>query len=98
MRRVYTIKDIADYLEELGFRWIDYLVKDYNKDKYLKVSATDLKKEMNVYIESKRSLNQTVAKLVVDNNTFVLHQGVSKLDMSEDWEEFLMMRRVGVKV
>lgn len=98
MKKNYTIRDIAEYLDELGFRWVDYLVKDYNKEKYVKVTTP--KKEMNIYIDSKRAINgtPTIAKLEVDNNTFVLCQGVSRLDMSEDWQEFLLMRRVGVKV
>ena len=100
MKRNYTIKDIADYLDELGFRWVDYLVKDYTKERYLKVTATTLKKEMNVYIENKRAkgANPIVVKLEVDNETFVLGQETSRLDMSEDWKEFLLMRQVGVKV
>ena len=98
MKRNYTVQDIADYLDELGFKWIDNLVKDYAKEKYVKMTIP--KKEMNIYIDSKRSINgtPTIAKLEVDNETFVLCQGVSRLDMSEDWQEFLMMKRVGVRV
>ena len=89
MKRNYTIEDITDYLDELGFIWMENLIKDYEKGKYFQATPSTLKREMYIYIKNKNSSNKTVAKLKIGNNTFILHQGTATLDMSEDWKNYL---------
>ena len=97
MRRNYTIEDIKDYLEELGFIWIENLIKDYEKGKYFQATPSTLNREMYIYIKNLKSSLTTVAKLKVGNNTFILHQGTATADMSDDWKNYLS-RKVGVEV
>lgn len=89
MRKKYNIKNIADYLDELGFKWLDHLMKDSVTEKYERATLSSFNKMVDLLVESKRTGRQSLISLSVDNETFVLRSGNTKSDMSEDWQSFL---------
>jgi len=89
MTQKFTIKDIEEYLNELGFIWEDNLIKDHITQMYQKATMQSLKRDMKVYVENKRTGKKILAKLSVNEQKFILTQAQNSMDMSEDWVAFL---------
>ena len=89
METKVKIKDIEEYLKELGFKWEDNLIKDHITQMYQRATEQSLKRDMKVYMENLRTKKKVLANLSVNERKFILNQAGNTMDMSEDWVAFL---------
>ena len=90
IRQLFTIQDIKEYLEELGFEWKDKIIYDPNTSKYKTATLENFKK--NVFLCLKNLINNQDTKLLatINNKTFELMMGANKIDASKGWNDYLL--------
>ena len=92
-RRNFTLEDVKNYLNELGFDWKDKMIYDANASKYKIATLESFNK--NVFICLKNLFNNQECKFIatINNQTFELIQGTNKIIVSDRWIDYLNIKK-----
>ena len=92
-KKNFTLDDVENMIEELGFKWNGRQVFDPNEEKYrkLKHNSFSLKKPLFVSIETIKG-DLTLALAEIDNETFILNFNGAKANASEQWIKLLLLK------
>ena len=92
-KKNFTLDDVENMIEDLGFKWNGRQVFDPNEEKYrkLKHNSFSLKKPLFVSIETIKG-DLTLALAEIDNETFILNFNGAKANASEQWIKLLLLK------
>jgi len=89
MKQEFTLDGIEQFLEDMGFRWLDKQVFDYEKNVYERAKMKHFKQPfVYVYLQNENDKKLLVA-LHANNENFFLMLNNTKVDMSATWREKL---------
>lgn len=89
MKNNFTIKDVAEYLENLpfGWQWVDYLIKDEKVNSYRRATVRDFKKPVQLYIKTLKDKSNYLITIEVNNEKFLIRTALIKeMDASDGWK------------
>lgn len=88
-KKKFTLDDIEEMFEELGFKWVERLIYNPNTDKYKELKVNTFKKNKTHFLSLKNMINgiRSLAMTEIDENTFIIRINDCKLDASDGWVE-----------
>ena len=88
-KKNFTLEDVERMLEEIGFKWVDRLVFNPDKERYKELKNNTFNTKKPLFLSVKNLINgfRSLALVEVDNNTFVLRINDNKIDASKVWVE-----------
>lgn len=96
VKKNFTLEDVENMIEEIGFEWVDRLVYNPNNEKYKSLKSNSFKKPIFMSLKNKLNGLRVLAMAEINNETFILKWSSAKLDVSEDWKENLNKLEKGI--
>ena len=92
-KKNFTLDDVENMIEDLGFKWNGRQVYDPNEEKYrkLKHNSFSLKKPLFLSLETIKG-DLTLALAEIDNETFILNFNGAKANASQQWMKLLLLK------
>ena len=92
-KKNFTLDDVENMIEDLGFKWNGRQVFDPNEEKYrkLKHNSFSLKKPLFLSLETIKG-DLTLALAEIDNETFILNFNGAKANASQQWMKLLLLK------
>ena len=92
-KKNFTLDDVEQMIEDLGFKWNERNVFNPNEEKYrkLKHNSFSLKKPLFLSIETIKG-DLILALAEIDNETFILNFNGAKANASEQWKKLLSQK------
>ena len=85
----FTIVDIKNFLNELGFEWVDAMIYDSLENYRTATRKTFQGRPVSLYLRNTKTKRCTPVPTTIKEDTFIIKHGGCKLDVSEDWVDFL---------
>ena len=96
-KKKFTIDNIEEFLEEIGFKWIEKYVY-LTKEKTYECATMNMfkMKPVYLYLMNKESNKKALPLVQITNDEFLIIQGESHLNASSAWASFLEEQTINV--
>ena len=89
-KKKFTIEDIDNFLEELGFVWNEHLIYNSKKRNYETLSRNTFNgKPTFLSLKNLNNKHKYFALVEISDEVFTLSINNNRLDASDSWQEFL---------
>ena len=90
MKKEFTLDDIDQFLEEMGFKWLDRQVYNFCNDKYERADIKHFTQQpfACVYLENGKK-TRALMVLKVGADKFILKLNNTRADMTAAWVEYI---------
>ena len=96
-KKNFTLDDVENMIEDLGFKWNERQVFNPNEEKYKKLKHNSFGSNKALFLSLKNPRGVlTLALAQIDNTTFVLDFNGSKINASGLWENMLLEKEQGL--
>ena len=87
----FTLDDIKNYLKELGLDWSDAVIYNSWIKKYGTATINTFRGQaVSLYVKNMATGKYMSANVLITEKDFIINNGLSKLDASQDWVQYLL--------
>lgn len=93
-KKRFTLKDIQDYLLELGFIWEDRTIYNPNTSRYKQAKLANFEQKVFLRMHQELTDRDVLMLGTINDDTFELWCDHNKMDATRGWLEFIGNKKV----
>lgn len=96
MKKRFTLDDIDELLEEIGFKWLDKQVRNIENNKYESAAIKHFKQPTTYLLIECENGQKFLISAQINQEQFIIRFDKTKLDLSQDWVDKLNNKAKGL--